>query len=69
MDYIDRYIFRNLDKNEVSIQNINKTLARQKSINSKTTLVLLLISTVMVVQTLEIRRLRTEIAELKSKGE
>lgn len=69
MDYIDRYIFRNLNKNEVSIQNINKTLARQKSTNSKTTLVLLLISTVMVVQTLEIRRLRTEIAELKSKGE
>lgn len=64
-----RYIFRNLNKNEVSIQNINKTLARQKNTNSKTALVLLLISTAMVVQTLEIRRLRTEIAELKSKGE
>lgn len=68
MDEMIRYIFGSLRCSETAMRVFTKTLRKQRSFNRSTVMVATVMTVNMLVQDLEIRSMRDEIGNLKTKS-
>lgn len=67
MDEMIRYIFGSLRCSETAMRVFAKTLRKQRSFNRSTVMVATVMTVHMLIQDLEIRSMRDEIGNLKTK--
>lgn len=68
MDEMIRYIFGSLRCSETAMRVFAKTLRKQRSFNRSTIMVATVMTVHMLIQDLEIRSMRDEIGNLKTKS-
>lgn len=68
MDEMIRYIFGSLRCSETAMRVFAKTLRKQRSFNRSTVMVATVMTVHMLIQDLEIRSMRDEIGNLKTKS-
>lgn len=68
MDEMIRYIFGSLRCSETAMRVFAKTLRKQRSFNRSTVMVATVMTVNMLIQDLEIRSMRDEIGNLKTKS-
>lgn len=68
MDEMIRYIFGSLRCSETAMRVFAKTLRKQRSFNRSTVMVATIMTVNMLIQDLEIRSMRDEIGNLKTKS-
>lgn len=68
MDEMIRYIFGSLRCSETAMRVFAKTLRKQRSFNRSTIMVATVMTVHMLIQDLEIRSIRDEIGNLKTKS-